>query len=74
MSANPWRIAGIALILAGALALAYGGFTYTRHTDDIKVGPIELSIKEKETFSVPMWAGLGAIAIGAVLLLGLKKD
>jgi hypothetical protein len=74
MSASPLRVAGIALILAGAMALAYGGITYTKHTDELKIGPIELSIQEKQTFNLPVWAGLGAIAVGAVLLLVRKKD
>ncbi len=71
---NPIRIAGIALIVAGAIALAYGGFSYTKQTDVVKVGPIELSVREKQTFNVPLWAGLAALAIGVGLLLGGKKD
>lgn len=62
------RIAAIALIVAGALALGYGGFSYTKETEVAKLGPVELKVKEKETVSVPMWAGIGAIAIGVVLL------
>ena len=63
------KILGIALIVVGALALAYGGFTYTKETHDVKLGPIQFSVKEKETVSVPIWAGAGSIAIGVLLLV-----
>lgn len=67
------KIAAFILILAGALALAYGGFTYTKDTHDVKLGPIELSVEEKKTVNIPMWAGIGAIVLGGVLLLGANK-
>jgi hypothetical protein len=63
------KIIAIALIIAGVLGLAYGSFSYTKETHDAKVGPIELSVKDKETVNVPVWAGVGAIVIGAGLLL-----
>ena len=66
---TPLRIVGIVLIVAGALALAYGGFSYTKETHQAKVGPFELSVKEKQQVDVPQWAGLGAIAAGVVLIL-----
>jgi hypothetical protein len=66
---NSIKIAAIALIVAGVLGLGYGGFSYTKQTHDIKMGPIEMSVKEKETVNVPVWAGAGAIALGAALLL-----
>ena len=66
---NTSKIAAIVLIIAGVLGLAYGQFTYTKETHDAKLGPIELSVKDKETVNVPVWAGVGAIVIGAGLLL-----
>ena len=63
------KIAAILLILAGVLGLAYGGFSYTTETHEAKLGPIELSVKEKQTVNIPVWAGVGAIVIGGVLLL-----
>ena len=66
---NATRLAAIALIVCGVLALVYGGFCYTRNSHELKLGPIELSMKEKQTVSVPMWAGIAAIAAGAGLLL-----
>jgi hypothetical protein len=66
---------GIVLIVAGALALAYGGFSYTKESHQAKLGPFELSMKEKQQVAVPQWAGLGSIAAGIVLVLvgGRKK-
>lgn len=66
---KPMKIFAFLLIIVGALALAYGGFTYTKSTHDAKIGPLELSIKDKETVNVPIWAGVGAIVIGGGLLL-----
>ena len=71
---NTTRLIAIALIVAGVLGLVYGGFSYTKDTTAVKIGPIELSVKEKQTVNVPMWAGIGAIVIGGLLLvLGSKK-
>ncbi|MBW6520920.1 MAG: hypothetical protein K0A99_07920 [Desulfoarculaceae bacterium] len=72
---NAVKIAAIALILAGALGLAYGSFSYTKDTQKAKLGPIELSVEETETVNIPVWAGIGAIVIGGVLLIyGSKKN
>jgi len=71
---NGLKMAAVVLIVAGILALAYGSFSYTKETHQAKLGPIELSVKEKETVNVPVWVGVGAIVIGAALLLfGGKK-
>jgi uncharacterized membrane protein YidH (DUF202 family) len=66
---NSTKIIALVLIIAGVLGLAYGKFTYTKETHDAKIGPIELSVKDKETVNVPMWVGIGAIVVGAGLLL-----
>ena len=66
---NSTKIIAIVLIIAGVLGLAYGKFSYTKETHEAKVGPVELQVKDKETVNVPMWAGVGAIVIGAGLLL-----
>jgi len=70
---NTVKIVAIALILAGALALAYGGFSYTKETQKAKLGPVELSVKETKTVNIPVWAGIGAIVIGGVLLISESK-
>jgi hypothetical protein len=71
---NALRIPAIVLIVAGILGLAYGSFSYTKQTHDVKIGPIEMSVQDKQTVNVPVWAGVGAIVIGgALLLLGARK-
>ena len=71
---NAVRIIGIVLIVAGMLGLVYGGFTYTKETHKAKIGPLELTVKDDETVNVPVWAGVGAIVLGGVLLVvGGKK-
>jgi hypothetical protein len=68
------KVAAIVLIVAGVLGLAYGSFTYTKETHEAKLGPIELSVKDKETVNIPVWASIGAIAGGGgLLLLGIRK-
>lgn len=70
---NPIKLVGLVLIVGGALALAFGGFSYTKDTSAVKVGPLELSVKEKETVNVPLWAGIGAVVVGGLLLAFGKK-
>ena len=67
------RMIAIALLAAGVLALVYGGFSYTRQTHDAKVGPLEISISEKQRVNVPVWAGVVLVAVGAGLLFTRKK-
>jgi hypothetical protein len=62
------KIAAFLLIIAGALALAFGGFSYTKESHEAKVGPIELTVQDKKTVNVPVWAGLGMVLVGGVLL------
>ena len=68
------KIAGIALIVAGVLGLVYGSFSYTKETHGAKIGALELSVTDKETVNVPVWAGVGAIVVGGVLLLAPIKQ
>lgn len=68
MKLNAYTIAALVLIVAGILGLVYSQFTYTKETEGASIGPIELTVKEKETVNIPVWAGVGAIAAGAGLL------
>ena len=71
---NGVRMLAIGLIVAGVLALIYGGFSYTQDTTAVKLGPLELSVKEKKTINIPIWAGGGAVVLGVLLLvLGGRK-
>lgn len=63
------KLVAIVLIIAGTLGLVYGNFSYTRETQEAKLGPLELSVKDTQTVNVPVWAGVGAIVAGGVLLL-----
>lgn len=72
---NSLKTIGIVFLVAGVLALAYGGFSYTKDTTAVKLGPLELSVKEKQTVNVPVWAGAGAILAGGLLLVfGGRKN
>lgn len=71
---NAVKIVALILIAAGTLGLVYGGFSYTQETHKVDVGPINMSIEEKERVNVPVWAGIGAIVVGAALLLFRSKN
>ncbi len=62
------KIIAIIIIVLGALSLIYGGFSYTKDSTVAKIGPLELSAKKQETVNVPVWAGVGAIVVGGLLL------
>ncbi len=69
------RLAAIILLIAGVLGVAYGGFSYTKDTHDVKLGPVELAVKEKERVNIPLWVGIAAIAVGGVLFgMGGKRS
>ncbi len=67
------RILAIALLVAGALALAYGGFSYTSETHEAKLGPVSIAVSEKQRVNVPVWAGVALLAVGGGVLLTGKK-
>jgi TRAP-type C4-dicarboxylate transport system permease small subunit len=67
------KVFALALIIAGTLGLAYGGFSYTKDTTVVKLGSVELTAKEKETINIPMWAGIAAIFAGGLLLVVRTK-
>ena len=73
MQVNPVKLIGIIAIAAGCLGLAYGGFSYTKQTTAVKLGPIELKVQEKETVNIPLIFSLGAIVVGVVLLVGAGR-
>jgi hypothetical protein len=68
------KLVGIALIACGVLGLIYGGFSYTRETHETQIGPLELSVEDRERVNVPVWAGVGAIVAGGLLLLVTRKS
>lgn len=66
------KLAAIILIVAGVLGLAYGGFSYTQSTHEADIGPVHVALGERKHVNIPVWAGIGAIVAG-VLLLGLGR-
>lgn len=67
------RWIAIVLLAAGVLALVYGGFSYTKQTHGAKLGPLEISVSEKQRVNVPVWAGAVLVVAGAAVLLTQKK-
>ena len=70
---NTAKLIGIILIVAGGLGLAYGGFSYTKETTGVKLGPLELKVQEKETINVPLIVSAGVMALGVFLLVAGRK-
>jgi uncharacterized membrane protein YidH (DUF202 family) len=70
---NPAKIIGIVLIALGCMGLVYGGFSYTKESTAVKLGPLELKVQEKESVSVPLIVSVGAIAIGVFVLIGVGR-
>lgn len=67
------RILAIVLLIGGTLALVYGGFTYTEDRDTAELGPVEIAVEDKETVNIPVWAGVGAIIVGGLILVGAGR-
>lgn len=63
------KLVAVILIIAGILALVFGGFSFTKEKHEAHIGSLDLSVKEKEHVNVPMWAGVAAIVAGAAMLL-----
>ena len=66
------KLLGAVLLALGILGLAYGGFSYTKSTDDVNLGPIHFEVKNKEHVNIPLWAGVAVAIVGGVLLA--RKD
>ncbi|WP_201741023.1 hypothetical protein [Acidovorax sp. BoFeN1] len=72
---NALRLTGAILVVLGLAGFFTGGFSFTKETTQAKLGPLELTVKDKESVNVPQWLSLGAIALGAVVLvLGFRKN
>ena len=63
------KLLGVVLLVVGILALAYGGFSYTKTTDKVNIGPVHIQVQDKERVNIPLWAGLGVAIVGGVLLV-----
>ncbi len=58
----------IVLVIAGVVALVYGGFSYTRDRKVVDLGPLEITASENRSFPIPAVVG-AAVLLGGVLLL-----
>lgn len=71
---NSGKVVGLILIVAGVLALAYGGFTYTKDSHEARIGPLKLSVKDTETVNIPIWLGAVSIIAGVLLVVVRGKN
>ena len=72
---NAAKIAGIVLIVIGLAGFFTGGFSFTKDSTAAKIGPIELTVRKKQSVNIPQWLSLGAVALGAIFLVaGFKKS
>jgi hypothetical protein len=72
MNMKGTKLLGAVILALGILALAYGGFSYTKDTDKVNLGPIHVEVKDRERVNIPLWAGVAAAIVGGVLLA--RKD
>jgi hypothetical protein len=71
---NVLRLTGIVLIVIGLASFFTSGFSFTKDTTTAKIGPLELTVQEKKAVNIPTWLSLGAVALGAlVLVAGFRK-
>ncbi len=66
------KILGVVLLALGILALAYGGFSYTKETNHVNLGPFHMEMQDRERVNIPLWAGVVVAIVGGVLLA--RKD
>jgi hypothetical protein len=71
---NTQKLLGVVLLIAGALALMYGGFSYPKETHQADVGSLHVSLEETKHVNVPVWAGIGALVAGGLLLATGRKS
>lgn len=69
------NILGIVLIIAGILGVVFGSFSYTKETEEVKLGPIEMTVQDRQRVDIPIWASIGVMVLGgALLFLGSKRN
>jgi hypothetical protein len=71
---NAQKVVAILLLIGGALGLAYGGFSYTKETHRADVGSLHLAVDETQHVNIPVWAGVGAVVVGGLLLVVGRKS
>jgi drug/metabolite transporter (DMT)-like permease len=72
---NSTKITGIVLIVLGLAGFFTGGFSFTKDTTKANIGPLQLTVQEKEAVNIPQWLSMGAVLLGAVVLvMGSRKS
>jgi hypothetical protein len=71
---NSTKLVAIVLVVFGALGLAYDGFTYTKDKHSADIGALHVTVDERAHLNVPVWAGLGAVLVGVILLVVPSKS
>lgn len=67
------KLVGILLIVVGVVALALGGFSYTKREKAIDLGPLEVTTEQKKTVPLSPIVGLVAVGAGVVLVVAGSK-
>lgn len=62
------KLIGLILLAGGILAIAVGGFGYPPESHAADLGPIQIKVQQEQHVNVPLWAGVTAIAAGAIML------
>lgn len=62
------KIFAVILILAGIVALAHGGFSYTTHKRAVDMGPVQIETSKKHRVFIPPILGISGIIVGGALL------
>lgn len=70
---KPLKLLAILLIIGGALGTFYGGFSYTKETHRADIGALHLEVRDKRHVNIPLWAGIGALVAGGLLLVSARK-
>lgn len=68
------RVFGVVLIIAGILALIYGGFSYTQREKVVDIGDLEATVNDRETFTIPPIAGGAAVLAGIIMVLADRRN
>ena len=71
---NTQKLVAFVLLVAGGLGLVYGGFSYTRETHQANVGSLHMSVDETKHVNIPVWAGIGALVAGGLMLAMGRKS
>ena len=66
-------LAGVLLIVAGVLALAYQQISYTEREKVLDLGPLEATTESRKVIPVPPIIGIAVVAGGVILVLAARK-